>query len=186
MSFYTQTSENMDSPRSQSPKQGLDVTAMADSVLLIYFEPARPKVNTNTFTFWPLRQSTSQWGKFFKKWPHTFHSNQGRRPMVKDHPPFLFHWVDSIFSIRCDYNKQDFKNHKSQNISCFFFFKRGWPWCYWQCKTERKKKIPPLRMLQMIDRFQIVIFYFCETALVCMRLNPPRYVAPNVSQTKHT
>ena len=67
MSFYTQTSENMDSPRSQSPKQGLDVTAMADSVLLIYFEPARPKVNTNTFTFWPLRQSTSQEGNFFKK-----------------------------------------------------------------------------------------------------------------------
>ena len=55
MSFYTQTSENMDSPRSQSPKQGLDVVAMADSVLLTYLEPARPKVNI-TFTFYPMRQ----------------------------------------------------------------------------------------------------------------------------------
>ena len=57
MSFYTQTSENMDSPRSQSPKQGLDVVAMADSVLLIYLESARPKVKT-TFTFCPMRHES--------------------------------------------------------------------------------------------------------------------------------
>ena len=45
----------MVSPRSQSPKQGLDVVAMADSVLLIYLELARPKVNV-TFTFYPIKQ----------------------------------------------------------------------------------------------------------------------------------
>ena len=159
----------MDSPRSQSPKQGLDVTAMADSVLLIYFEPARPKVNTNTFTFWPLRQSTSQKGKFFKKWPHTFHSNQGRRPMVKDHPPFLFHWVDSIFSILCDY-KQNFKNHKSQNIYCFFFFKRGWPWCYWQCtennaKQKERKKYPRSACCKWLTDFKLWSSIFAKLHL---------------------
>ena len=39
----------MDSPRNKSPKQGLDVVAVADSVLLIYLEPARPKVNNFHF-----------------------------------------------------------------------------------------------------------------------------------------
>ena len=71
MSFYTQTSENMDSPRSQSPKQGLDVVAMADSVLLIYLESARPKVKT-TFTFCPMRhESKTKYCRLLKNLPNT-------------------------------------------------------------------------------------------------------------------
>ena len=78
MSFYTQTSENMDSPRSQSPKQGLDVVAMADSVLLIYLEPARPKVNA-TFTFYPMRQWVqTKHCRYLKNLPNT----PGREALV--------------------------------------------------------------------------------------------------------
>ena len=47
-SFYMQTSELIELPRSQSPNQGLEIVdASADSVLLIYFEPARPFIPSN-------------------------------------------------------------------------------------------------------------------------------------------
>ena len=47
-SFYMQTSELIELPRSQSPNQGLEIVdASADSVLLIHFEPARPFIPSN-------------------------------------------------------------------------------------------------------------------------------------------
>ena len=59
------------SPRGQSPKQGLDVVAMADSVLLIYLESARPKVKT-TFTFCPMRhESKTKYCRLLKNLPNT-------------------------------------------------------------------------------------------------------------------
>ena len=59
-----------DSPRSQSPIQGLSVLAMADSVLLIYFEPARPKVKSH-FHFLPNETESIKFVRLQKSAEHT-------------------------------------------------------------------------------------------------------------------
>ena len=73
-SFYMQTSELIELPRSQSPNQGLEIVdASADSVLLIHFEPARPFIPSNWRHFHfhgRLRKNLPNipWGGGFGKW----------------------------------------------------------------------------------------------------------------------